>query len=227
MNDKVEEFKRKALASSRYNHYEPVKFPDNTIIQIDVREFYEMADLLASNYGIGGCKGFEEFLNILDNAEDRALNGLLKAIVARYERTYGKATGKPTQPAPSNLKIDPRTIKGHKGPAIPTTTTQPSTEQSERVGYGSSVKSNIQKTAMFLKFYGADPKKVNEAARLAREGKINIPEYDFDWINKENLFDPEFPLKEVLQQMRESEEKSINFRVNHNTLLERLKKNNG
>lgn len=215
--DKLEEFKQKYKASSIEYQYEKVKLPDGTVIDADVRVFYDIVDGLASNYGIGGCKSFKEFVEQVDDAEQEIINGLLMAIVRRNERMWGKPKGKSALQHPTGPPIRGKKYsKGGKFGNISRIKDLP--ENPTKVGYEQKVGSNVHEMARFLKSFGADPKKVNEAVKNIKEGKIDVSEYDFNWINSEVLLHPDFPLIEVMKKMEEARKKGYDFEVSHNTL---------
>jgi len=75
--------------------------------------------------------------------------------------------------------------------------------------------------AMFLKSWGADPEKVNEAINKLKSGQIKIPDTDVSWITRENMLKKDFDIKLALETLKEAREGSINFDVSFETLQKR------
>jgi len=214
LNEQLEDLKKSILGSSdAANYFEEIEFPDGTVIKADVRDFYDIVDMFASNYGLGGCKTLKEFIEHIDEIDLNILIGLQGSIIRRIEAMYGKK---------SSWKD--HQIEGRKEMKVPE---QFRPKQKNRIVAGpqekifigkESSKAELQKMGMFLKSWGAPYDKVNEAINQIKKGKIAIPDEDFSWITPEVLLHPNFDTRLVLKAMRKSREKSINFNVGRDTL---------
>ena len=162
---------------------------------IDFREFYEIVDILAFNYGIGACKSLTEFAEIINNEDPVLLNGLKKAIIKRVIIMNG-----------GKVEDEPTTYR-----------------VVEKSGKSRIVNDEKNKLVMFLTSFGADKKEIDEALIKINSGKIKIPERDYNWITDEVLCSKDFDLKGVMAQMREDENNSINIKVSAETRLKALK----
>jgi hypothetical protein len=79
----------------------------------DPIEFYEVADLIASEYGIGGCRSLSEFANMINKEDPVVVSGFLYAIESRrlkeaesIEDTKGKKRKKATGESKSYVARD-------------------------------------------------------------------------------------------------------------------------
>jgi len=219
LNEELQRLKARFQAKDSNRNIEEVELSDGTVVQADLREFYDILDMIASNYGLGGCKSLEEFAKHIDDIEQGFLINIIHAIVRRNERMYGKS--KPTEDTPSEPHtFDPKRSKLKKhGGGWQTQNKAPM--GSIRIGNDKDIHADRIKMAMFLKSFGADYKKVDEAVNKLKSGKINTPSEDFSWITPEVLKHPDFDLKTMLQIMKKSREGSINFNVSMETLEKR------
>ena len=185
------------------------KMPDGQVFAGDYLDFVETVDLLASEYGLGGCRSLEEYAEMVDETDPLLISCLMKAMYERYERQYG-----------TDDNVDKNIDKINHGPSGQHS--KPSAKKINRkslMDASSDPKANRNRMANFLKVMGANKNEVNEAIKKIESGDIKVPSNDYSWINSKVLNDPEFDLQATLKQMAEDRKNSINFKVSLDTIM--------
>jgi hypothetical protein len=174
-----------------------IELLDGSRAIIDLREFYEIIDGLAFNYGLGACKSFTEFAEMVNEEDPTLLLGLKMAMNKRIRMMNGETVIE----EPSVYRV---------------------IEDS-----GSTVSGNEkQKLVMFLHSFGCEKKELDEALAKIDSGKIKVPERDYNWITDDVLASSNFDLKGVLKQMREDIDNSVKINVSGETNFKTLKELN-
>lgn len=171
-----------------------LNFKDGTSVKPDVSELYRTVDIFAFHYGIGGCKSLSEFVEMVNQEDPEVISALLASISLRNKHSYS------TQDLPEYKYENYTWTKGKSMDSKPDF--------------------NPQKELLinFLIDFGIPKDKIEEAKKKIASGSIKISRNDYSWINNETIRDPNFPVKEVMAQMRKDAENSINFKVSQKTL---------
>lgn len=165
-----------------------ISYADGSCERTDPTDLFERADLLLHVYGLGGCKSFTEFVDMVNEEDPFIINGLLTAAEKRVAEQNGSKVSR------SNNHYNKKSyIKKEK-------TNSP------------------DNLALFLKEMGANRQEIDETLAKAKSGKIEVPMNDYSYITPEVLNDPDFDFKGTLKQMSEDRKKSINFTVSDATL---------
>ena len=231
LNEEIAEQKEQLEKKSKHQeHIEEVEFSDGTIIKVDVGEFYDLADGILSNYGMGGCKNLKEFTKQLDQEDIDVVVGIVAAIERRNNAIHGEIPkGSENQPKQTiSDSVEPSQMASRRSKSKKRVAGAPPPEMVEpevniNVSAMKDPTSRCHATAMFLKSWGADPEKVNEAINKLKSGQIRIPDIDTSWITKENMSNPKFNTKLALETLKAAREGSINFDVSIDTLRARSK----
>ena len=144
-----------------------------------------VADILASNYGLGGCRNIQEYIVALDEVDVDVVSSFMNAIVDRLDREYGDDN--------STRLDDASTIRSH------------------RVASGNS-ESGVNGMIMFLRDSGVGRDDAHSAIAEAKEK--NYKYHSINHINSNTILRDDFDLKEALVILRENRENSINFNIN-------------
>jgi len=185
-----------------------VKFADGTKGIGEEYEFVQTVDLLAHEYGLGGCKSLQEYADMVDETDPSLIHHLMEAIEERYENMYGTGDDKGVERKSHGSRIK----GGHTSPSI---------DKSKMVDVSKDAKTNRNNIRGFLRNMGASKKSLDEAVSKIERGEIKISEEDFSWITPDVIKDPNFDLKGTMKKIREEKNKDINFKVSMKTLLER------
>jgi len=190
-----------------------VKMPDGSELAGDAYEHAKIVDMLASEYGLGGCRNLTEFAKMVDEEDILLVHFLLKAIGERYEEMYGN------KPSDRNRNIS-KHINRHAPSSMNKSSTKPY-NSNEAIDCSEDAKTNRNRMSMFLREMGASKDKVREAVEKINNGEIKTSSVDFSWITSEELRKPNFDTRGVLKQMCEEQKKSFNFKVSLDTLTKR------
>lgn len=178
-----------------------VRLPDGSIIESSHYAHARIIDLLASSYGLGGCKTLSEFAQMVDEEDPVLISDLVKAIVERHENMYGDKKRKPGDPI-TTPKGDRLGLKH-----MPITKTGKS-----QIGVGTDAANRIG-MKRFLLDIGGDKKQIEEAIRKVESGETEISDLDLSWITPELLSDPSKDFSEVFNKLREHQKKGANIKI--------------
>lgn len=162
--------------------------PDGSVAKSSHDELFERADFLAANYGIGGHKSFTEFVAMVNEEDPIIISGLINAAVERMKAMYGVEDKE--SPRRDNVGV-----------------------VSRRESRSSKNGDSFEGMMCFLAEMGATKEELEDVLKKKKEGKLVVPKTDYSWITSEELMKPDFPLKEVLRQMKQDREKCVNIKV--------------
>lgn len=171
-----------------------VIFADGSIIETNLDELFECADIFAHHYGMAGCKSFTEFVNMINEEDPFVLISLQKAIIKRVELQNGRKR-------PNFRREEIVDSKNDTGET--------------KFGF------EQQHLITFLKRFGANPKEIDEAIVKIKSGQIQLPKHDFSWITPDNLANLDF--KTVIKQMQEDYDNSVKIKVDMDGFHKRSK----
>ena len=175
-----------------------VPFSDSTVKKGDPGFIYYISDVIASEYGLGGCKTLQEFVDMVDSTDPVLLDGLL-AYMAKRNQEQSQDGKHPPEEIDKEEYID-----------------------DSKTGMEESQNKNNTVVKEMLFRFGVSKDDLNSALEKIDKRKINTLK-DYTWLNKqnnlENLSDVEF--REVLKSMRKDKANSVNFKVSMESLMER------
>jgi hypothetical protein len=178
--------------------------------KVDLIKFYETVDFFAKRYGLGGCRSLEEFSNMIDNTDPILINGLM--LGAKHNETPPEDDASPSAPKKykdysgynksSNDTIRPKTVKN---------------------GMAVSNKTGMRR---FLAEFGVQSENLEKSADELSNRKIKLKSFDYVTPNYlSGLTESEF--KKLMEEMREQNDKSINFTLTDEMYRNKLKNNRG
>lgn len=150
------------------------------ILQFDCLEFYQVVDMIAFEYGMGGCRSLSEFANMIDKEDPAVIDGILLAIQSR--KLYERDAADPD----ANKKEHPQATAST--PKVNTRHRKSSTGVESDMGD-------------FLANSGIPQSKIREARERLKNRKITTEEEKdfFDWLHSEvtteKLRHPNFDIK--------------------------------
>ena len=172
------------------------------VLHFDPCEHFRTVDRFAVEYGLGGCRSFTEFSNMIDQEDPVIIEGLLYAMKMRYDEEAEPVNDKSTSGIPQN---------------------NGSSTFRNKWGHDSDMTD-------FLLNSGMDPQAVKDAKARLKDRKIsNKEEQDYyEWlysaVTPETIRDPKFNLKEVLARISEHDKNSEKFIISASTIFQGPKK---
>jgi hypothetical protein len=166
-------------------------------------DLYQIADLFASQYGMGGCRTLEEYVNMI-NTSDPVIINMLKFSMA--ERLKQQNSVEPVKPKIYDSPTLDQEIVQQEFKFIPAPS--PSVD----------LKANRHNLANFLGEWGANRKELKETLKELDQRKMTLN--DYSWLDRHTLSAmPPEKFKETLKMMSEDRVKSKNFKVSLNTMI--------
>lgn len=169
------------------------------LYEYDPIEFYRCVDVLASEYGLGGCRSLSEFAKMIDEEDPELINGLLFCM---QDRNDPEAHKKEQWQNSSDRGGKGRTVRSKDGRLV-----------------------NEADMSDFLANSGIPVKQIKEAKKRLAARKINIEEQQEreDWIyeniTSENLRDPKFDMKKAQAQLSAYFDNTEKFNISASTIF--------
>jgi len=183
--------------------------PKLAVLEYDYVEFCGTVDVLAHEYGLGGCRSLTEYANMIDGEDLQLVEGLLFAIQRRYRAQSGE-TDLPEIDNKEDYEKHVRKMATAKSACT-------SKSFKNKWGYDSDMKD-------FLLNSGIGKKEVGEATEKLKSRQINKQEQNefHDWLYKnvtpEKLRDPDFDLRGTYDKIRSHFDKCENFNISAVTI---------
>ena len=169
-------------------------------------ELYEIVDIFASQYGMGGCRTLEEYASMINNTDPVILNMLKTAMAERLKRQNS------AEPIPHKVRRSPTLESTKERPMVIPIKPQPVSIAEV------DIKANQINMRRFLSEMGADKGALNIAVSELGDGKIKLR--DYRWVDGDTLEAmPPKQFDELLKNMGDDIKNSKNFKVSLNTLV--------
>ena len=194
------------------DYYESVKgtsefdvpFADGTTMKGDPGFIFYVADIIASEYGLGGHKSLSGFIKMIDEADPVVIDGFMTYIAKRHQAQNSDEKEKPENfDKEEYIENDDKLEKSNS---------------LEEVAVPNSVDNTVVKEMLFR--FGVKKADLKSAMDKVDERKIaTLKDYSYlsDGKNLENM--PEEEFRKVLASLKEERKGSVNFNVSIETLM--------
>lgn len=162
-------------------------------ISTDLYEIAQLVDIFMHQYGLGGCRSFSEFWDMVDNEDPVKIRLLQIALNERIKRENGE---------------DTEDYKSRHGSA----------KHSVKASNNTSVVDSDDTMSRFLMDMGADNKEVESAVKSQNQ-KIKYYD-DMSDINRDSLFSPDFDFNETMNRLNKAMSHTKVFKVSSATMME-------
>lgn len=171
--------------------FDEVEIGKGVTAKTDTFSLFKEAHILAKNYGMGGCRSFTEFIDMVDNESPCTIDVLL-AIITEESRV---SSGFRPKKVKRNIEVNPINVNSYLKETA-------HKEIVDRDQFGA-----------FLMNHGVSMSKVMEAQKAFDDGKLTSPTDKFEDITPDRVYDPNFDLRAALKRLKKVKEESINFNI--------------